>query len=501
MRRCTPAPAAAASDARVLHAYSRAWHSGRVTSSAGTASCASSDEAGWGPSTSPTTCGWGARWPSRCWPPTRPAAAGPRAVRARVARRRLARPPPHPAHLRGRRGRRPALHRHALRARAGPRRPHRARRAAAPAAHRAPSSTRSPARSTRPTPRASSTATSSPATSSSRPAPQPAPTTPTCPTSADQARRVQRGPDPLGPAHGQRRLRRAGADREPADRRARADIYSLGCVLYECLAGTQPYPRDTEMATLYAHVQAPPPSLAEARPELPPAIDAVIARALAKDPAERYASAGELARALAVAATPDAAARHLTRGFLFADLRGYTAYVEAHGDAAAADPPGRVPPARARRRAAVRRRRDQDRGRQLLRRLPVGLRGRPLRPRARGCRGRRHDRASRPSDPRRRRRPRRRDGRDGRGLRRLGRQPRRPPVRRRPAAGEVLVSDTVRGLTRTSRRDGVHLARPQAAQGHRRADRRLRCRPGRRDRGRRGRAHAAADHDAPAGLW
>jgi len=58
---------------------------------------------------------------------------------------------------------------------------------------------------------------------------------------------------------------------------ARADVYSLGCVLYECLAGSQPYPRETEMATLYAHVHAPPPSLAAARPELPAAIDAVIA--------------------------------------------------------------------------------------------------------------------------------------------------------------------------------------------------------------------------------
>ncbi|HXX62149.1 MAG TPA: protein kinase [Candidatus Sulfotelmatobacter sp.] len=117
---------------------------------------------------------------------------------------------------------------------------------------------------------------------------------------------------------------------------ARADVYSLGCVLYECLAGSQPYPRETEMATLYAHVHAPPPSLAAARPELPAAIDAVIARALAKDPAARFPSTGDLAEALAAAAAPEAAARHLTRGFLFADLRGYTAYVETRGDAAGA---------------------------------------------------------------------------------------------------------------------------------------------------------------------
>ena len=119
---------------------------------------------------------------------------------------------------------------------------------------------------------------------------------------------------------------------------ARVDVYSLGCVVYECLSGAQPFPRDTEMATLYAHVNAPLPSLALARPELPPTIDAVIAKAMAKSPDERYASAGELAKALSAAVRPDDAARHLTRGFLFSDLRDYTAFIERNGDAAAARP-------------------------------------------------------------------------------------------------------------------------------------------------------------------
>ncbi|HEU4672909.1 MAG TPA: serine/threonine-protein kinase, partial [Candidatus Limnocylindrales bacterium] len=88
----------------------------------------------------------------------------------------------------------------------------------------------------------------------------------------------------------------------PIDRRA--DVYSLGCVLYECLAGTAPYPRETDMAVLMAHVESPPPSLAALRPELGPGIDAVVAKALSKRAEDRYASAGELARAATAALSP-----------------------------------------------------------------------------------------------------------------------------------------------------------------------------------------------------
>jgi WD40 repeat protein/tRNA A-37 threonylcarbamoyl transferase component Bud32 len=82
----------------------------------------------------------------------------------------------------------------------------------------------------------------------------------------------------------------------------RADIYSLGCVLYECLVGQPPFRRDSDIAVVFAHLEAEPPPPSAQRPELPRALDAVIARALAKEPEQRYPSCRELARAgLAVA--------------------------------------------------------------------------------------------------------------------------------------------------------------------------------------------------------
>jgi WD40 repeat protein len=83
----------------------------------------------------------------------------------------------------------------------------------------------------------------------------------------------------------------------------RADVYSLGCVLYECLVGEPPFRRGSDIAVVFAHLEAVPPAPSAQRPELPTALDAVIARALAKVPERRYPSCRELARAgLAVAA-------------------------------------------------------------------------------------------------------------------------------------------------------------------------------------------------------
>jgi serine/threonine protein kinase len=87
---------------------------------------------------------------------------------------------------------------------------------------------------------------------------------------------------------------------------ARSDVYALGCVIFYALTGRPPFQREREVSTLIAHLSEPPPSLASLRPELPAwaELDAVIAKALAKDPDQRHQSAGELAAAI------DAAAEH-----------------------------------------------------------------------------------------------------------------------------------------------------------------------------------------------
>ena len=81
----------------------------------------------------------------------------------------------------------------------------------------------------------------------------------------------------------------------------RADVYSLGCVLYESLTGSVPYPRDSDVAVLFAHVQDVVPRITDLRPDLPSTIDEIAARAMAKRPEHRYASAGELSRDLSEA--------------------------------------------------------------------------------------------------------------------------------------------------------------------------------------------------------
>ncbi len=84
----------------------------------------------------------------------------------------------------------------------------------------------------------------------------------------------------------------------------RADQYALGCVAFVLLTGQLPFRRTETMATLYAQVHDPVPALTGLRPELSPAVNDVIARALAKSPADRYARCGEFAEALRQALLP-----------------------------------------------------------------------------------------------------------------------------------------------------------------------------------------------------
>ncbi|MHA6763906.1 serine/threonine-protein kinase [Streptacidiphilus sp. PAMC 29251] len=114
----------------------------------------------------------------------------------------------------------------------------------------------------------------------------------------------------------------------------RCDVYSLGCVVYECLAGSSPFRRQDELAMLWAHLHEPPPPLPRGptgadrgdpgdgsdRPDLPGELDAILAKALAKTPEERYDSCLAFVAALRAAglqrphgATPVAAVREPTR--------------------------------------------------------------------------------------------------------------------------------------------------------------------------------------------
>jgi serine/threonine kinase PknH len=74
----------------------------------------------------------------------------------------------------------------------------------------------------------------------------------------------------------------------------RADIYALACVLHECLTGASPYRADSMGVLVAAHLYQPIPRPSQMRPGIPEAFDEVIARGMAKDPADRYPRAGDL---------------------------------------------------------------------------------------------------------------------------------------------------------------------------------------------------------------
>ena len=87
------------------------------------------------------------------------------------------------------------------------------------------------------------------------------------------------------------------------------DVYSLGCVLYECLTGHQPFPRENDAALMRAHLMEDPPPPSSENAEVPRTLDLVVSQAMAKRPRDRFESAGALADAVreAVEGAPGAA--------------------------------------------------------------------------------------------------------------------------------------------------------------------------------------------------
>jgi serine/threonine-protein kinase len=124
-------------------------------------------------------------------------------------------------------------------------------------------------------------------------------------TAADFAYLVDFG---IAEASGESRLTTAGSQigtlnymaperfRDPVSTPA-VDVYSLACVLYEALTGEIPYARDSLENLVAAHIASPPPRPSEVNPRIPLAFDEVIARGMAKEPDDRYGSAGALGRA------------------------------------------------------------------------------------------------------------------------------------------------------------------------------------------------------------
>jgi len=122
---------------------------------------------------------------------------------------------------------------------------------------------------------------------------------------------------------------------------ARTDEYALACVAFVLLSGRQPFHRDEAMAVMYAQLSEPPPMLGSLRPGLPPEVDEVMRRALAKAPRERYPSCGEFADALRIALGLRRYSSDATNPLPEPTLTNYAASLADHASSTANPPPRR----------------------------------------------------------------------------------------------------------------------------------------------------------------
>ncbi|HUA47397.1 MAG TPA: serine/threonine-protein kinase [Solirubrobacteraceae bacterium] len=123
---------------------------------------------------------------------------------------------------------------------------------------------------------------------------------------------------------------------------ARSDIYALGCVFFQMLTGKVPYERETTLATMFAHVNEPPPPLESPLADEFPEFTPVLERALAKPPEDRYLSAGDLARD-ATAALSGARYGGAPSMVATGDARPSSANEPAAPESASATPPPESP--------------------------------------------------------------------------------------------------------------------------------------------------------------